>query len=359
MQIQLKFTFSSDFFGYNAHMKLKSNVIISLVLMILLGSFAYLASHRETDTSEPCELNMTYEIYLAQGESYYVAEDTLKSENPEIADVEGSYIKGTGSGTAKVSAGCNTYTVNVSELYTVPLVDLDKAYLPEGAYSEDDNRYLDTVLAYLIDKAGYQTRAAAVEAVRFLTLRFRYKLNYFSENGRMSSDNYEVDGEGRYYHKGLYISTYKESEISGDSGTSKPWGYSIYEQETGELSQNGLDCSGFISWALYNAGFDCGDIGAGPSDDVYDLTDLGEMVYLSDLDLSKVRCGDLVGLDGHIGMIIGMNENRICVGEAYWVKDLQVRTYDYEEFLNESEWSYVILMNSYYLQDGNYTSFWE
>ena len=29
---------------------------------------------------------------------------------------------------------------------------------------------------------------------------------------------------------------------------------------------NGLDCSGFVTWSLYNSGLDVGDIGAGIND---------------------------------------------------------------------------------------------
>ena len=331
---------------------------MSLILMILLGSFTYLASHKEIIEIDPCELNETYEIYLAKDETYYVGDEEAESEDEGVASIADGYIKGMGNGNTNIKVGCDTYIVNVSDLYTAEYINMEKEYLPEGIYSIEENRYLDTVLEYLIDKAGYQTRAGAVEAVRFLTLRFKYKLNYFYENGRLSSDTYVVDGEGRYYHKGLYLSNYKENEISGVRSTSKPWGYTIYELDTGENSQNGLDCSGFISWALYNAGFDCGDIGAGPSEGVLDLTDLGEMVYLSKLDINEIKCGDLVGMDGHIGMIIGLDDKNIYIGEAYWVNDLQVRIYNYEEFLKESEWSYVILMDEYYKEDGSYTAFW-
>lgn len=44
---------------------------------------------------------------------------------------------------------------------------------------------------------------------------------------------------------------------------------------------NGLDCSGFISWALKNARFDPGDIGAGDSAYPYQMTKLGEFVSLT------------------------------------------------------------------------------
>ena len=55
---------------------------------------------------------------------------------------------------------------------------------------------------------------------------------------------------------------------------------------------------------------------------------------------------------------IGIDEEKIYIGEAYWVNDLQVRIYEKEEFLEKSEWEYVILMDEYYKEEGNYTPMW-
>ena len=72
----------------------------------------------------------------------------------------------------------------------------DKPYLSCGLFSEADNDLLDNVLQYKMDKVGYKTRAAVVEAGRFITLNFPYRINYFSENGKMA-DWPKADGEGR------------------------------------------------------------------------------------------------------------------------------------------------------------------
>ncbi len=340
-------------------MKLSNRFKMLIILAIMLTITYYLASHRKIIETDACELERSYEIYLAEGETYDLEREDLQSEDEKTAICEEGKIIAVAAGETKVYAGCDTYIVKVSDLYTAEHIDMNKEYLPEERYTIEENKYIDEVLAYLIDQAGYQSRAAAVEAARFLTLRFPYKLHYFYENGRLERAGQEVDGEGRYYHKGLYLSSAKYAGISASLAATGAWGTKIYEYSTDQYTPNGLDCSGFITWALYNAGFDCGDIGAGPVMDVLDLTDLGELVSIEDAKIEDLKCGDLTGLDGHIGMIIGIDETKIYIAEAYWVNDLQVRIYDKKEFLEKSEWEYVILMDEYYKQDGNYSKMWK
>ena len=118
-----------------------------------------------------------------------------------------------------------------------------------------------------------------------------------------------------------------------------------------------MDCSGFVSWVLYNAGFDCGDLGSGPRAGVHDLSDLGEKVYLRYLNIDEIKPGDFVGLLGHIGIVIGMDEENIYIGESYWTGDLHATSFTYEEF-KRSKWSFVVLMDDYYQDQGNLELMW-
>ena len=70
-------------------------------------------------------------------------------------------------------------------------------------YTKEQNDLLDEILKDRINDAGYKTRAGAVEAARFLSLEFPYRIRYFSENGRGNTN--KVEGEGRYYQVGLYL----------------------------------------------------------------------------------------------------------------------------------------------------------
>ena len=137
-----------------------------------------------------------------------------------------------------------------------------------------------------------------VAAARFITLEFKYKVPYFLENGRYQNTGFseKIDGEGRYYHKGLYLSEDKYSEIKRSKTKPVMWGGTLKEYSTGKYLKNGLDCSGFVTWAMYNGGYDPGDIGAGPGEWYKTLPDLGksEPITLSLLKSGKVKAGDLL-----------------------------------------------------------------
>ena len=343
-------------------MKLRSEIVVIGILSLLASLFAATAyrmkKNEETVIEPACQITEGDPIYLAVGESYVFESIVSYDAETQIIEVSDNTITGIHKGTVTVETDCISHEVRVSDLYTVEQIT-EKEYLPCDYYTAQENAYLDDVLAYLIDEAGYQTRAGAVEAARFLLLRFPFKLHYFYENGRLDDSDYAVDGEGRYYHCGLYLSKEKTLEITDVLEGPACWGCTLYEDATGSYTDNGLDCSGFIAWVLYNAGYDCRDLGAGPSPGIDDLSDLGEKTVIREAKISQIKVGDLVGSDGHIGIIIGMDGNNIFIGEAYWVKDLQVRVYSYEEFFNESEWDYVIDMDDYYGSSGNCTKMWE
>ena len=206
---------------------------------------------------------------------------------------------------------------------------------------------------------GYKTRAAVVEAARFLTLEFKYRIHYFYENGRLLTNGTRsyVDGEGRYYHKGLYLSNNKKDNIIASQYGPSIWGCDLYTKILKETTPNGLDCSGFISWTLLNAGFDVGDRGAGISKNkTNDLDDLGKKVKINKESINQAKVGDLLSRDGHIGILIGIDNNNFYVAEALDY-DLHVLTYTKKELI-KSDWTYFINLDELYLNDGNLTNMW-
>ena len=302
-------------------------------------------------------INETVEIKSSINNLKYISADN------SIATVNNGIITGIKKGetTIKVKKGntIKNIKVYVSDLYTTDILNNNKEYLKCGEYSEKENIYLDKVLEYKIKQVGYKTRASAVEAARFLTLEFKYKIHYFYENGRLLTNGTRsyVDGEGRYYHKGLYLNEFKIKNITSNLYGPEIWGCDLYTKILGEYTPNGLDCSGFISWVLLNAGFDVGDAGAGISDKkTNDLDDLGKKIEIDKNSFDKVKVGDLLSRDGHIGILIGIDKNTYYVAEALDY-DLHVLTYNQNELL-KSDWLYFINLDDLYINDGNLTNMW-
>ncbi len=298
-------------------------------------------------------------------------------ENVAILDNEG-YINSKKEGTTTIKLQyddkINEVNIVVTNLITKrpKKFDHNKEKLGCNVISKEENDLIDKILKDKIDNVGYKTRAAVVEAARFLTLDFSYKISYFYENGRVTTNN--VDGEGRYYHVGLYLNESRFSEISGSSEGPEIWGCDLYSNPIKKIDTNGLDCSGFVSWALLNAGFDIGDIGAGikygPKND---LTDFGDLIELDSFDDTiNAKVGDLLHSShsgGHIAMIVGIENNNYYIAQALWNNApyeltqryslshyVQITKYSKEDMIDTFD--ELILMDKYYVEDGNLTNMW-
>ncbi len=319
-------------------------------------------------------------IYLYIGQTQrIVVEDTnitYSSINPEIADVDDTGLvtgKSYGKTTIVIKNRSEEKDINVIVTRLIKEMDANakREYFTCNMLSEEENELLDKILFDRVNRAGYKTRAGVIAAARFLTLESTYEVPYFYENGRL--ENYEpykyVDGEGRYYHRGLYLSPKKKNDIVARFVGPQMWGCYLQNYTdwggvyvTGRLYPNGLDCSGFVTWALLNGGFDVGDIGAGIEPDHKDVTDLGELVYLSDelMASGRVKAGDLIGLDGHAAILIGWDENNYYIAESLnTTKGVVATTVRRSDLVHNSIYKYVVLMDKIYGEQGNYTSYWK
>ncbi len=293
-------------------------------------------------------------------------EDIIKVDNDGV-------IKAVDVGEADIILKLRNIQSKVHVIVTdliIPMPDepsVQKELIPCGIYSKSENDLLDEILKNRVENAGYQTRAGAVAAARFLALEFPYRVGYFSENGRL----YSVDGEGRYYHEGLYLNKSRYDEIISTMYGPAPWGCYMYSVPTEKEVMNGLDCSGFITWILKQAGYDPGDLGAGISEGYPDMTDLGPRTRLTEaLDDGKVKVGDLLSGDGetnhayyggHIALLAGIHDGYYYVAEEMWYGTgyfgAIIRTYDEDEFKYYFYWH--IAMDDFYGSDGNLTDYWK
>ena len=319
-------------------------------------------------------------VYLAVGGKYSVTasydyigniNDSIAwySDNEKIATVDqNGKIKGIKKGKTKVHAKIGDKDIStdviVTNLITVrpKKYNSKKSYLPCNKYSEADNDLLDEILKDRINDVGYKTRAATVEAARFLALEFPYKIRYFSENGRGSTNG--VDGEGRYYHVGLYLHNSRFKNIKKKLAGPATWGCSLYSRPSHGYRSNGFDCSGFVSWVMLNGGFDVGDIGAGLAPHK-DLTDFGKRIrFNADVVKSgKVKVGDLLSSGGvgggHIAIIVGEDDKYYYVAESLWTPpNVAVVIIPYSKKNLFNRYYYVMLMDSYYKEDGKLTKMW-
>ena len=300
----------------------------------------------------------------------------VKSSVDSIISVsEDGLIKGENLGESTITIKSKEFSVDmkvlVTSLISVKGLDFnyDKSYLSCGLYTKEDNDLLDKILESRVNRGGYGTRAGAVEAARFLTMEFPYRINYFSENGRMA-DWPKVDGEGRFYHKGLYLHESRFDVLNQDliMNGPNPWGCPIYSNPSKGNRSNGLDCSGFITWALYNGGFDPSDMGAG-IDPYNDLTDLGEKERIPDV-INSLKVGDLLSGDGevsgayyggHIAMLIGIKDGYYYVAEELWGRPslshgAVAMKYSLDDFIYYFYWR--VNMDNYYGSDGNISDYW-
>ncbi len=291
------------------------------------------------------------------------------SSNEDIISIDqnGNLIGkeiGTSTITVTVEDIKETWDITVSNLIRPMELNNKKSIVPCNKYTNDQINELDRILASRVEVAGVGTRAAAVAVSRFLTLEFPYKVPYFYENGRISTTG--VDGEGRYYRKGLYLGVDKQREITKVMAGPASWGCPLTNYEDNEYRKpnvrypNGLDCSGYVSWILVNSGQDLGDIGAGFSHK-FNYTQVGELnknTYEL-LHSGKVRPGDLIGWDGHIAMIGGMTDTKIYVTESL-LPGVIMDEYDYSSPSSSfyRRYDHIIDMSNVYKGDGNLRNMW-
>lgn len=191
----------------------------------------------------------------------------------------------------------------------------NKEYMNFNSYSENRIERINTSLKNKIDLVKEGTRAATVEAARFLALGLEYKIPY--QNG------------GKYFNVGFNPEWYND----------------------------GLDSSGFVSWALLNGGANIDkDM---TSKELINNNIVGRLKITTELYkyYDKIQVGDFVYNENKIGIIIGKNDGILYVAEAnsnFGLIVTQITSYGE----SDSNYSYVYFADDYYNGVGNVTSMW-
>ena len=115
-----------------------------------------------------------------------------------------------------------------------------------------------------------------------------------------------------------------------------------------------------LSWVLLNAGFDPKDVGAGFAD-YLDLTDYGDVKRINSATINDIKVGDLLhsyAAGGHIGIIVGIDNDYFYVAQALWYDEVGVIITKYKKELLYKSFPHVVLMDKYYINDGKLTNMW-
>lgn len=325
----------------------------------------------------------------------YKFEINYTIENPDIISIDKNTIYGKNVGETNIHVYVNDiekkkYHIYVTDLIVPPTVNHNKKALPCKKYTKEEADLLDKILESRVQEGIKGSRGGVVAAARFITLEFPYLIKYFNENGRLETGGgrRKVDGEGRYYHEGLYLHESKfetlytrdDGSIYKDTGPAI-WGCPLYDRFVDKKRANGLTCSGFVTWAMLNGGFEVSDVGAGEHSNLTnELSDLGphHEITLNYMKNNTYKVGDFIGRNGHAALIIGFDDTTLYVAEELprnpGTSNLDLNVYTYGRYDNynklpghnkrgvvvDDNLTYVIEMSNIYPNgDGWTTDIWE
>lgn len=105
-------------------------------------------------------------------------------------------------------------------------------------------------------------------------------------------------------------------------------------ETTGTSLPNSLDCSGYISWALKNGGYNIDK----PMT-TWELEKTGDMVPITSANQNNIQVGDLAYMEGHIGMVIRVEENEITVSHCSGTGGMSITKMDTTTGLVTEDWN--------------------
>lgn len=202
-------------------------------------------------------------------------------------------------------------------------------FLAEKGSSVDS---LNASIKQAVVAAGPGTRAGVVAATNALVnglSQYGVKLPYISSTGATGGASGKYKGYG----------------VLSEWGKNGTWYSSVYGRN---YYQAGLDCSGLVSWAIYNGGFIYG----------YNNNECNSSCYKSYIGVAhsfasyRGQPGDLVVKDGHIGIIVGVTDTEYLVAEEHGGESgLEVTHYTFNN--PRGQFTDILDMTEFYANSAN------
>ncbi len=196
-------------------------------------------------------------------------------------------------------------------------------------------------LESIINSYGERTRSAVAAAALFLT---NYKYNIVYQWG------------GKYMKKGL------NPEWGCSKHTTEHNGRLVCTTTTGpDTCAAGLDCTGFTSWAFFQAGFDKSIIrGSSQSTGSWGNFNASKHKYAfsnANLELAnQIKPGDLVWREGHVGIVIGVDEKTIQIANEIGPIIVQINNKSNGACISgQAGFTHFVLFDEFYNMYGSNT----
>ena len=227
-----------------------------------------------------------------------------------------------------------SYSTSNYKNYLLPDLNISlEDYLKEKNMTIDN---LNNIIKERVEKAGTGTGDGVVAAGKtladFLSAQ-GVKLPYISSTGL----------------SGLASGKYSELGANKDWGTQGEW-YSIGYNKN--YYNSGLDCSGFLSWALHNGGYKY---------DEYHSSQFENLGTKREFD-SNGKAGDILWKDGHVAMITDVNKNGYTIlhetENDEIDKQVEGLIYTHTDFTGKDkettkQFTHIIDMSEYYNNPAN------
>ncbi len=190
----------------------------------------------------------------------------------------------------------------------------------------------------MVRSAGFKTREGVVAAALYLSSHINTHIPYFWSGGHFHSYN-------GYYDTG-----------DNFMGVSSRWGCDTTmispgtnKQTPGQKYPLGLDCSGFVAWAIFNGGYYTGDSSQTLTVNTQEVPSSIGGVSVSSIAFKnakgRVKPGDILWKKDHVGLVVKVDDSKIQIAEEKGADYGLVIT---EIKYNSSRFTNVILMDNFY-----------